>query len=764
MQKYLFWGVICLFFNNNTKAQGSYRNFFDDRQVSNVYITLRADSLAWLLDVANANSDVYIAAQFIFDDGVRRDTMPNVGFRLRGNTSRTSAKKSFKVKFNAFNQSGRKYQGVKETNLNSSHNDPTMIREKLFYDVWNRFGLPERRANFVKVYVNGSYFGLYTNIEEIDDEMVQRTFGTDEGNLYKCLYPADLKYINDNPLTYKNLVNGTATRGRVYDLKNNELADDYTDLARLIKVIGTTSTQNLPCELQKVLNTEGVLKAYAVEVMCGHWDDMAYNKNNYYLYQNPLTQRFEFLSYDADNSFGVDWVNQNWTTRNIYTWHNTANSRLISSMMSVPQYRKTYSYYVKTLIDSILVNLNPRIDSLKNLITAAAQADTYRSRDYGFTMTHFNGNFDSLAVLQAKFGIKQYINRRIQTARAQLDVAPYVSIISTINHTPRLPKSNESISFLAKIENPPANTSNISVLISYDSLNFMSVPLFDDGLHNDRAANDGIFGNTHLPPSNLGRIWYAIKADDANSSTRNPFCGYFPIKLNSSIFLGKLFINEFMADNTLIKDEFGEADDWVELYNSSNEPIYMGNKYLSDDFADPQKWKLPAETMQPRSYRVFWLDNQAAQGIRHANFKLAASGEQIGLFASVAEGYAPIDTFSFGQMQTNISWGKLPDGAGAFRALPSRTPNATNVGTTDTHNIAENTLKITPNPTNSSFEIRLNNPDDLPLYIEVYDINGSLREKTQQIRLNTEGGYAKGIYIVKVKMGEQVFVQKLLVF
>jgi CotH kinase protein len=383
----------CLFSTIMYSQSIPYRNLFEENKLPSIYVTLPADSLTWLY--ANVNNDRDIRANFVFDDGIKRDTMLNIGFRLRGNTSRASAKKSFKVKFNAFT-SGIKYQGVKELNLNGSHNDPTMVREKLYYDAWNLAGLPQRRATFAKMYINNAYYGLYTNIEELDDEWLQRVFGTDDGNLYKCTYPADLKYITANQASYKAVLHSVGVRA--YDLKTNELTDDYTDLARLCTVINTPT--NFECEIQKVLNVQGFLKAYAVEVLAGNWDDYAYNKNNFFLYQNPKNNLFEFITYDPDNSFGVDFGGGPFTTRNIYTWQNTANGILVNKLLAVPTFKNQYSFYLKQLTDNAFSNLFPRLDAMKALISSAAQDDTYRKKsckiwDSTIYWAEKSGSFDA---------------------------------------------------------------------------------------------------------------------------------------------------------------------------------------------------------------------------------------------------------------------------------------------------------------------------------------------------------------------------------
>src|SRR6185369_15417475 len=119
----------------------------------------------------------------------------------------------------------------------------------------------------------------------------------------KCLWPADLNYISSNPDDYKLIVGDR----RVYDLQTNLDADDYSDLAAFISLLNLTSDADFPSQLEKQFNINSLLRDYAVDVATGNWDDYAYNMNNYYLYHNPETGKWEYVTYDADNTFGIDW-------------------------------------------------------------------------------------------------------------------------------------------------------------------------------------------------------------------------------------------------------------------------------------------------------------------------------------------------------------------------------------------------------------------------------------------------------------------------
>ncbi len=61
----------------------------------------------------------------------------------------------------------------------------------------------------------------------------------------------------------------------------------------------------------------------------------------------------------------------------------------------------------------------------------------------------------------------------------------------------------------------------------------------------------------------------------------------------------RVFVNELLASNDSVNvdPDFGEAADWVELYNAESEPVALGGVYLTDDADEPTKWLIPAGVM-----------------------------------------------------------------------------------------------------------------------------------------------------------------------
>ncbi len=149
----------------------------------------------------------------------------------------------------------------------------------------------------------------------------------------------------------------------------------------------------------------------------------------------------------------------------------------------------------------------------------------------------------------------------------------------------------------------------------------------------------------------------------------------FVIILNSHPIRAQLFINEFMASNdTTIVDDFGEHDDWIEIYNDDEHSVNLSGFYLTDNLHNPTKWSFPDISIAAKGYLLIWADDTPAQGNCHTNYKLDAEGEQIGLY----NGNNFVDSLTFGQQSTDISYGRYPDGGVNWIAFTEPTPNASN--------------------------------------------------------------------------------------
>lgn len=163
------------------------------------------------------------------------------------------------------------------------------------------------------------------------------------------------------------------------------------------------------------------------------------------------------------------------------------------------------------------------------------------------------------------------------------------------------------------------------------------------------------------------------------------------------------------------------------------------------------QWEFPSGTsIEGNGYLIIWADEDDTQSGLHANFKISASGES--LFLADTSGTI-IDEVSFAAQTADISYGRLPNGTGAFQTM-SPTFNAENTGATNTLELAEESLvlKAYPNPADQTFYLEISGNMNKEKQFSVFNLNGAIFyqdtifDKTQI----DVSGWASGMYIVRV--------------
>ncbi len=145
----------------------------------------------------------------------------------------------------------------------------------------------------------------------------------------------------------------------------------------------------------------------------------------------------------------------------------------------------------------------------------------------------------------------------------------------------------------------------------------------------------------------------------------------FPGKVNAQVT-----INEFMASNTtqFVDPDQQESADWIELYNDGTTLVELGGYYLTDDFDNQAKWKIPTGTqINPKGFLLIWADDLNT-GL-HANFKISAEGEELAL---VDLHGSIVDSVTFGLQEVNISMGRSLDVQKQWGYFPEPTPGSAN--------------------------------------------------------------------------------------
>jgi len=692
MKKALYIFLLCYSYQVTAQNFNSDSNIvFLENHLNRINIIISQSSFDSLLNT-NSSSDILYDSSMEFVSLNQVFFLNNVGIRLRGNTSLTAPKKSFKLDFNSFIP-GRKFLGLEKLNLNANHNDPSLFRAAISWHILRQMDIPSTRTSFADLYINNNFMGVYVVTEHIDEEFIKKNYEKDYGNLYKCLWPAPLHYLGDYPEAYKFESNGR----RAYDLKTNKFDDDYSDLAHFISLLNNTSNEDFVCEIESVFNVADYLKILALDVLIGNWDGYAGNKNNYYLYHDPLTDLFNYIPYDLDNTWGITWGNYYWENENPYNWASymsfgTEYRPLYDRFLAVQEYRNLFTYYLTEIIDNWFNEefVLDYISLRQPLLSESIILDEYYTLSYGFTSADYENSLTQAWGEHVKFGFIDWINSRLESINSQLENQMPVLVLHEIS-------DNSPVLDTLKIRAQVYAQENVQVsaIVNVDN-EIQIMTMLDDGLHGDLLQNDGVWGVEIPILPGWVSVDYRVQVITDNSPRIAP-CEF--ISASVGLNPGDLKINELMSLNSsVVADEFFEFDDWCELYNSGSSSIELNKFYLTDNISRPDKYNLPQDFIQGGEYTFYWLDKDQDQGENHAPFRLSSEGEELALFEKEGNIWHFRDYVSFGSIQEDVSFGRINDGVSQWQWFEIPTPNYSN-NIIEIIEYSNSALKLWPNPT-----------------------------------------------------------------
>jgi spore coat protein CotH len=237
------------------------------------------------LDALGAEPDTYVRGTLRYGN----ETVNDIGVRIKGEASlrKLDEKAAFKLKFDEF-VNDQAFRGLRRMTFNNMVEDPSFLAERLAFYLYRAAKLPAPRCNSALVYVNGTLFGIYANLETEDKTFLRRWFASDDGNLYEE--------------GQRDFVSGAENS---FELETNETASDHSDLLNLIATIQNAKSGSLLADLDAVLDTQHFLRFSAAEAAVNQWDMYSYTvfyPNNFRIYHDPTSNKFVFLPWGMDMS------------------------------------------------------------------------------------------------------------------------------------------------------------------------------------------------------------------------------------------------------------------------------------------------------------------------------------------------------------------------------------------------------------------------------------------------------------------------------
>lgn len=332
------------------------------------------------------------------------------GFRFKGNSSlmmswrQGNHKMPFRLDFSEFADSSvskdaKRFYGFKEMSFTNNINDNTCIREKLAGDIFRAAGIKAARSSFYAVYINLGdgpvYYGVYSVIEIIEDNMLKEQFGSKSGNCYKPDIPG-----------------GSFAKGifneKSFVKKTNKKASDFKDVKNLYEVLNsdlrTANPKEWCSKLEGIFDVPVFLKWLAVNTVIQNWDTYGSMAHNYYLYNNPETKKLVWIPWDNNEAFRSDRM------RGMSMSHHKvdANWPLIRYILDQPQYYSFYKEDVKIFLDQVFKSdaVKSKISDYSKLVRSYVKSEKEK-----YTFLNNPNDFD-----KAITELQQYIDVRIKAA------------------------------------------------------------------------------------------------------------------------------------------------------------------------------------------------------------------------------------------------------------------------------------------------------------------------------------------------------------
>jgi len=736
--------VLCIVAVFSSRGQTWFHN---TSHISEVKLVFEQQNWDHILDSFYVDGDEERLLAAVWVDGVYFDS---IGVRYKGfsSVSVDRDKNPFNIKLDyVIDQS---HFGVEKIKLGNVIQDPSFVREIVSYKIARNY-MPASHSNYCKVYINDVFWGVYTSVESVDNSFLAHYYGSSDGT-----------FVKGNPTTV-NL------NGENSNLSSSPGLDsaDYYDFYELKSDAGWANFYNLidklnnsPEDIEQVLNVDRTLWMHALNYTLINFDSYIGYAQNYYLYEDKNGQ-FNPILWDINQSFGSFRLTdasdffRGFTVEEAKTMDPLAHVNsfsvhprpLIRNVINTGQRERMYLAHIRAIVQEHFANeaYKDELDELQDLIKSDVSNDTnkfYSNEDFLANKT------STVQDLVEYPGITDLMDARSTYLLNYTGISP---IGAPSIAEPLDTKSETSFQITSSV-----TLASMVYLYYREEIGglFSRMEMKDDGLAGDDQAMDGIYGASISSSSaNLDYYVYAENDSAGTFSPSNAAYNFYEIRE-----VKQLVINEFCASNsTIISDENGQFEDWIEIFNNGDTTINLLGYFLSDDINDLGQWGLPEISIAAGEYALIWADNDEEDGILHTNFKLASGGEAIYL----SNGGEIRDEVTFGGQASDITSGRYPNGTGPF-VLMEPTPEAFNSGKRlSVNEVTAAEIKVFPNPANN----RLFVESDMVGNIEIINSQGQVLLKDKATKGLSEydiGNFQTGIYFVILHNNQIIISKKLL--
>lgn len=261
-------------------------------------ISLQFENTQWEKELADFNNtDVEVPASLMLDGVTYRD----VGVHFRGMSSFLMVPEGSKRSLNLsvdYVHEAQRLLGYRTLNLLNAHGDPTFLRPVLYTDIAKHY-VPTPSVNYVRVVINGEYWGVYINAQQFNADFTREWFGSTKGARWKVPGSPQgrggMEYLGENTDAYRTL----------YEIKSSDDPVAWRSLVRMFRVLNQTAPDKLAAALAPMLDVDSALKFLAVEMALANTDGYWSRASDYNLYLDE-DRRFHVVPHDVNEGLTED--------------------------------------------------------------------------------------------------------------------------------------------------------------------------------------------------------------------------------------------------------------------------------------------------------------------------------------------------------------------------------------------------------------------------------------------------------------------------
>ncbi len=266
-------------------------------------VRLRVNARDWDTLKRLFQLDTYYPASFTWAGS----TVHEVAIRSRGFGSRNGTKPGLEIQFDRY-RDGQRFAGLRSMILDNHWQDPSMMRERISMLFFQRLGWPAPREAPARLWVNDEYVGLYSIVEDVNEQFLEHHFGVGQGTIaergyiyeYRWTHRYTFGYLGGDLEQYEEIFNP-----KIQDHKSmSELFRPIEDLIRTVN----QATSDFTSRVGELLDLGDLMTFLAADNYLADSDGFLgeFGVNNFY-FVRLNGRRFErMVPWDKDNAMSFD--------------------------------------------------------------------------------------------------------------------------------------------------------------------------------------------------------------------------------------------------------------------------------------------------------------------------------------------------------------------------------------------------------------------------------------------------------------------------